>query len=85
MGWRACALSTPQLTAVAFAETYMMRLRSTYIYDSAEPFDPSLLQVDENTLQFEFLQAAREERLTFGFNELPQEVSIMREGSRSGR
>ena len=55
---------------------HTMRLRSTYIYDSADPFDPSLLYVEKNTLDFEFLQAAREERLTFGFNELPQEVSL---------
>lgn len=52
-----------------------MRQRSTYIYDPQEPVDPSTLVVEKNSLEFQFLKAAREERLTFGFNELPQEVS----------
>jgi hypothetical protein len=51
-----------------------MRRRSTFIHDSALDIDPRRLQLSGNVFKIRELKAAREERLTVGFNELPQEV-----------
>jgi hypothetical protein len=52
-----------------------MRRRSTFVHDSGLDIDPRQLQLLGNVFKIRELKAAREERLTFGFNELPQEVT----------
>lgn len=51
-----------------------MRRRSTFIHDPGLDFDPSELQVTSNKVSSPGLQAAREERLTYSFEELPDEL-----------
>ena len=51
-----------------------MRRRSTFIHDAGLDFDPSELQVTSNKVSSPGLQAAREERLTYSFDELPDEL-----------
>jgi hypothetical protein len=51
-----------------------MRKRITFVHLPDSPFQPERLRVDNGTLRLESLKAAREERITFGYNELPQEV-----------
>ncbi|KAI9766817.1 MAG: protease B nonderepressible form [Geoglossum simile] len=51
-----------------------MRQRITYLYNATDPFDPASLKVTGHSLSLHSLKAAREARLTFGFNELPQEL-----------
>lgn len=50
-----------------------MRRRSTFIHPVVD-VDPRQLYVSGDRFVLENLKAAREERLTFGFNELPEEV-----------
>ncbi|KAK5090007.1 protease B nonderepressible form [Lithohypha guttulata] len=51
-----------------------MRRRSTFIPPKEVDYDPSEIRITEGSLSFAGLQAAREERLTFGLNELPAEI-----------
>jgi hypothetical protein len=51
-----------------------MRRRSTFVHDPALDVDPRQLYVSGDRFVIENLRAAREERLTLGFNELPEEV-----------
>jgi PIG-X / PBN1 len=51
-----------------------MRRRSTFIHDVQLEIDPKQLVLSGNKFGIKDLNAAREERLTFGFNELPQEL-----------
>lgn len=51
-----------------------MRRRSTFVYNRQVDIDPRQLQLSGDVFKIHELKAAREERLTFGFNELPQEV-----------
>ncbi|KAK4946249.1 protease B nonderepressible form [Elasticomyces elasticus] len=51
-----------------------MRRRSTWITHPSRAVNPDDIQVRENQLLLRALKAAREERLTFGFKELPVEV-----------
>jgi hypothetical protein len=51
-----------------------MRRRSTFVYNRRVDVDPRQLQLSGDVFKIHELKAAREERLTFGFNELPQEV-----------
>ena len=51
-----------------------MRRRSTFIHDPKVDVDPSQLQLAGDQFKIRELKAAREERLTVGFSELPQEV-----------
>lgn len=51
-----------------------MRERITFIHGINEKFDPSQLRLSNDTLQITSLKAAREDRLTIGLYELPQEV-----------
>lgn len=51
-----------------------MKRRITFIQGSDAPFDPSQAQLTKDALLIRALDAAREERATFGFNELPSEV-----------
>lgn len=51
-----------------------MRRRSTFVHDPSVDVDPRQLYVSGDRFVLENLKAAREERLNFGFNELPEEV-----------
>ena len=56
-----------------------MRRRSTFIPSPGVDYDPSEVKVEGDHLSFAALKAAREERLTFGLNELPAElVEVLR-------
>jgi hypothetical protein len=52
-----------------------MRERITFVHGANDFFKLEQLQLDNDTLHVESLKAAREDRLTFGLHELPQEVS----------
>lgn len=57
-----------------------MRRRSTWVTHPSLAVNPADIQVRKNQLLLGALKAAREERLTLGFEELPQEVvEILRE------
>jgi hypothetical protein len=51
-----------------------MRQRITYLQEPEDSIDPKLLKVAKDSISTERLKAAREERITFGFDELPQEL-----------
>ena len=51
-----------------------MKQRLTYIHKPEDAFDPKQLEVGADSVQVSRLQAAREQRLTLGTKELPQEV-----------
>jgi hypothetical protein len=51
-----------------------MRQRITYIQKPSLPFHPSQTTLTRDALYVESLDAAREERVTFSFDELPSEV-----------
>lgn len=54
-----------------------MRERITYLLHVGEQgFDPSTLTVSKDSLALPPIKAAKEHRLTIGFSELPQEVTI---------
>ena len=55
-------------------EYLTMRRRVTFLHRSSDYFDPNQLQLHKDSLVVTSLKAAREERLTFGLYELPQEV-----------
>jgi hypothetical protein len=51
-----------------------MRQRITYLQEPEDSINPKLLKVAKDSISIEDLKAAREERITFGFEELPQEL-----------
>ncbi|PVH73546.1 PIG-X-domain-containing protein [Cadophora sp. DSE1049] len=51
-----------------------MRQRITFLQDPADSVDPSKLKITSTSISTPELIAAREERITFGFDELPQEL-----------
>jgi hypothetical protein len=51
-----------------------MRQRITYLQEPEDSIDPKLLKVAKDSISTEGLKTAREERITFGFDELPQEL-----------
>lgn len=51
-----------------------MKARVTFVYGSEDAFDPSQLQLEKSALHIKSLKAAREDRITLGLHELPQEV-----------
>ncbi|KAL9618559.1 MAG: hypothetical protein Q9160_006743 [Pyrenula sp. 1 TL-2023] len=53
-----------------------MRRRTTFVHDPAAPVNPSDLKASSHELRIDGLPAAREERLTFAFQELPQEKTF---------
>lgn len=53
-----------------------MRERITFLHGPEDAFDPKQLDLQYDTLAIESLKAAREDRLTFGLYELPQEVPV---------
>lgn len=55
-----------------------MRQRITFVHEPEDALDPQLLKVTNDALSVTGnLKAAREDRITFGFSELPQELYIM--------
>lgn len=67
-------ITTPQL---AFVHTLpKMRRRITFAQGPDSPFDQDQVQLTSDALKLRGLDAAREERVTFGFNELPSEVAL---------
>ena len=51
-----------------------MRRRITFVHDANDDFDQDQIEVDETSIRLRALKAAREDRLTFGFDELPFEA-----------
>lgn len=51
-----------------------MRQRITFIQQPQDSVDPKSLKVTKNDISTTGLKAAREDRVTFGFEELPQEL-----------
>ncbi|KAH8663597.1 PIG-X [Tricladium varicosporioides] len=51
-----------------------MRQRITFIQKPEDSVDPENLKVTNNAISSKTLKAAREDRVTFGFDELPQEL-----------
>ncbi|KAL4957525.1 PIG-X [Aspergillus filifer] len=70
-----------------------MRQRLTYIQNPSAPYSPSQTTLTRDALHIQAIDAAREERITLGFDELPSEVwSVLRQAhevhirwSREGR
>ncbi|RDW78401.1 hypothetical protein BP5796_06253 [Coleophoma crateriformis] len=51
-----------------------MRQRITFIQEPQDSTDPKSLKVSSNSIKTTNLKAAREDKITFGFSELPQEL-----------
>ena len=51
-----------------------MRQRITFLQEPQDSIDPKLLKVTKNAISTKELKAAREDRVTFGLDELPQEL-----------
>jgi hypothetical protein len=60
--------------SIAIALFTVMRRRSTFVHDPSLDVNPQQLYVSGHRFVIDKLRAAREERLIFGFNELPEEV-----------
>ena len=54
-----------------------MRRRLTFIHNPSHNVDDSELRLEGSELRIDGLEAAREERLTFSFKELPKEVQTI--------
>lgn len=67
-------LWSSEILSTNFFLSAAMRERITFIHGINEEFDPSQLRLDSDTLHITSLKAAREDRLTIGLYELPQEV-----------
>jgi hypothetical protein len=52
-----------------------MKRRVTYVFDGDSPFEPDQAQLTDAALLIRDLHAAKEDRATFSFTELPAEVS----------
>jgi len=56
-------------------QLFMMRQRITFIHEPQDALDPSTLAISQDSLKAsEEFKAAREHRITFGFDQLPQEL-----------
>ena len=53
-----------------------MKERVTFLNHQGQDFDPAQLQLQNDSLRLKSLKAAREDRLTIGLDELPQEVYL---------
>jgi hypothetical protein len=51
-----------------------MRQRITFLQQPRDSLDPKALKITKNAISTPELKAAREDRITFGFDELPQEL-----------
>lgn len=52
-----------------------MRERITFVHSPGDALDPKQIQLQNDTLRLRSFKAAREDKLTLGLYELPQEVS----------
>ena len=53
-----------------------MKQRTTYVLRDGSAFDSSQLNVNKKFLQIDHLDAVKEDRLTFGLAELPENVLL---------
>lgn len=51
-----------------------MRQRITFLQQPQDSVDPQHINVEKNSIRANRVKAAREDRITFGFSELPQEI-----------
>jgi hypothetical protein len=51
-----------------------MRQRITYLQEPQDSVNPKALTVTKDSISTKNLKAAREEKITFGFDDLPQEL-----------
>jgi hypothetical protein len=51
-----------------------MRQRITLLHKPEDAIDPSSIKVTSNSLALSGVKAAREDRITFGLDELPREI-----------
>lgn len=58
-----------------------MRQRTTFLHDGSADFEPTSLEVTDRALTVKGLKAAREDRLTFRVDELPEEVLSLHHSS----
>jgi hypothetical protein len=54
-----------------------MRQRITFLHKPEDAIDPGSLSIGEKDLSFAKLEAAREDKITLGFEELPQELRLV--------
>lgn len=55
-----------------------MRQRITFLHEPGDAVNPDTYDVKDTSLTINGLQATREDRITFGTHELPQEVRQLR-------
>lgn len=60
-----------------------MKRRITFVQRQDAPFEADQAALTGHTLSIRNLDASREDRLTFGLNDLPEEVSVTDHESRS--
>lgn len=53
-----------------------MKERVTFLNHQGQDFEPAQLQLQNDSLRLKSLKAARQDRITLGLDELPQEVHI---------
>ena len=58
-----------------------MRQRITFLQEPQDSLDPKLLSVTSTSISTKELKAAREDRITLGLDELPQELYQLLKGS----
>jgi hypothetical protein len=63
------------------AQLLIMRQRITYLQEPQDSVDPSTLKVTKNSISASDVKAAREEKITFGLKELPEELVRVLEDS----
>jgi hypothetical protein len=51
-----------------------MKQRITYVVNKPEDFSPEQLEVKDDKFSLKNIHAAKEHRITFGLDELPEEV-----------
>ena len=54
-----------------------MRQRITLLHKPEDAVDPKTITITDNSLSLPGLTAAREDRITFGLGDLPQEISLV--------
>src|SRR5271167_1727557 len=54
-----------------------MRQRITFLHKPEDAIDPKSIKVTNNSLSFSGLNAAREDRISFGLDELPLEIALV--------
>jgi hypothetical protein len=58
-----------------------MRQRITFLQEPQDSLDPKLLHVERNSIATKYLKAAREDKITFSLDELPQELYLLLKAS----